>query len=84
MKFAVLIAAAITIATPAMAQPTTWTTNQMGGQLNHTGYDQQGNIWTGTTTQMGGQTNSTYYSPSGQITTCSSYAMGGQVTTTCQ
>ena len=65
MKFAALIAAAITIAAPAMAQPTTWTTfNQTGGQLNHWGYDPSGNVWSGTTTQMGNQTINRFRSPS--------------------
>ena len=82
MKRLALIAAAIAIASPAMAQ--NWTSYQMGSQTNHTGYDQNGGMWTGTTHPMGSnQTNSTFYAPNGQMTQCRSVQMGSQVNTTC-
>jgi hypothetical protein len=82
MKRLALIAALSAIALPAMAQD--WTSYQMGSQTNHTGYDQNGGMWTGTTRPMGdNRTSSTFYAPNGQMTQCSSVQMGGRVNTTC-
>lgn len=82
MKLAVLIAAVIAIASPAVAQ-TNWTSYQLGNQTHYTGSDQNGGMWNGTSYQLGNQTHSTFSGPGGQITNCTSYQLGSQMHTNC-
>jgi hypothetical protein len=82
MKHLALIAALSAVALPAVAQD--WTSYRSGNQTNHTGYDQNGGMWTGTTRPRGdGRTSSTFYGPNGQMTDCTSTQSGSRVNTTC-
>jgi hypothetical protein len=81
-----ILAAAVSLsamAGPVMAQTMDWSSYQLGNQRNYTGYDQNGNMWTGSSYNLGNRTNSTFYGPGGQMTNCSSYQLGNRTNTSC-
>ena len=83
MKRLALIAAAIAIAAPAMAQ-TNWTSSQVGPFTHYNGTDAHGGQWTGSSSQTGPFTHYNFQGPNGQTTNCTTSQVGQFAHTTCQ
>ena len=82
MKRLALIAAAIAIATPAMAQ-TNWNSNRIGPYTYYNGTDSQGGSWNGTSTNIGPFRYDNFHGPNGQTTNCTTSTIGQFTYTNC-
>ena len=83
MKLAALIAAAITIAAPAMAQWNT-TTVPFGNGWSSQSNGPNGQSVTGSSVPFGNGWSTNYNDNQGRSTTCSSVPFGNGYSTTCQ
>jgi hypothetical protein len=83
MKRLLLIAVLAAAATPTMAQPTNWTSSQIGPFTHYSGTDNQGGTWTGTGSQIGQFRHDNFYGPNGQTTTCTTSTIGQFTHTNC-
>jgi hypothetical protein len=69
--------AALTLATPAMAQ--NWTQNQVGSYTYYNG----SNGWSGTSNQVGSYRYYNFHGPNGQSTNCTQNQVGSYTYTNC-